>query len=514
MAISGTGEKLKVFISYSRRDSTEFADELVAGLELAGFAPFLDRHDIVAGEKWEERLGGLIAQADTVVFVTSPQAVKSERCAWEVEQALARTKRVLPVIFKPVPESEIPEELRSRQFVRFDGGAGFARPLVQLAEALRQDIDWIREHTRLSDLAARWEARGRPETLLLRGDDLAAAETWADKWRPDALRITEVVRDFIVSSKKAEAVFFENARAARGRTRRLRLLAAVLSTVVAIVLAGWWQQKWLQERAYVWRNVHVLTAAQEEALKPGVHFKECTDCPEMIVVPAGSFTMGSPAGQGYGYENEQPAHNVTIAAPFAVAKFELTFAEWDVCWAQGGCEKISDNGSGRGQQPVINVSWEQAKEYVKWLSRITGRTYRLLSEAEYEYAARAGSTTAYPWGDDIELNGTAMAKYYVHHDPYEPMPVGSFPPNTFGLYVVSCSVRLIFPEYMVRPPSLSVFITPATSIQPLTPAKPSKLSLKTSEKSCARRLIRPSKSSVKMGLSEHADPHVHWYCYA
>src|ERR1700736_2930138 len=103
MVESATGEKLKVFISYSRRDSSDFADELVAGLDLAGFAPFLDRHDIAAGEDWEMRLGGLIQQADTVVFVISPAAMKSERCVWEIDKALARSKRLLPVIYKPVP---------------------------------------------------------------------------------------------------------------------------------------------------------------------------------------------------------------------------------------------------------------------------------------------------------------------------------------------------------------------------------------------------------------------------
>src|SRR5580704_9710411 len=138
MAEAGFAEKLKVFISYSRRDSSEFADELVAGLELAGFAPFLDRHDIAAGEKWEERLGGLIEQADTVVFVISPEAVKSERCAWEVRRTLEKSKRLLPIVFEPVPVADIPEQLGERQFVRFDGGAGFARPLAQLAEALRR----------------------------------------------------------------------------------------------------------------------------------------------------------------------------------------------------------------------------------------------------------------------------------------------------------------------------------------------------------------------------------------
>ena len=106
------GEKLKVFISYSRKDSAEFADELLAGLEYGGFAPFLDRHDIAAGEDWEARLGGLIAQSDTVVFVVSPEAVKSEQCTWEVDRTIELSKRLLPVIFKSVPDHDIPEKLR------------------------------------------------------------------------------------------------------------------------------------------------------------------------------------------------------------------------------------------------------------------------------------------------------------------------------------------------------------------------------------------------------------------
>ena len=122
--------KLKVFISYSRKDARAFADELVAGLELAGFAPFLDRHDIAAGEDWEARLGGLIQEADTVVFVVSPEAVKSERCRWEVDKTVELSKRLLPVIFRPVPDADIPAKLSRLQFIRFD--TGFARPLAQL----------------------------------------------------------------------------------------------------------------------------------------------------------------------------------------------------------------------------------------------------------------------------------------------------------------------------------------------------------------------------------------------
>jgi len=142
-----------------------FADELVSGLELVGFAPFLDRHDIAAGEDSEARLGGLIAQSDTVIFVVSPEAVKSERCVWEVDQTIELSKRLLPVIFKPVPEHEIPKELSRLQFVRFDIGRGITRPLAELAEALRQDLDWIREHTRLGELARRCrldERAGKP----------------------------------------------------------------------------------------------------------------------------------------------------------------------------------------------------------------------------------------------------------------------------------------------------------------------------------------------------------------
>src|SRR5215831_1377226 len=213
MADAGAGEKLKVFVSYSRRDSAAFADELMAGLEVAGFAPFLDRHDIAAGEDWEARLGGLIAQSDTVVFVVSPEAVKSERCVWEVDRTIELSKRLLPVIFKPVPEDDIPKKLSRLQFVRFDTGRGITRPLAELAEALRQDLDWIREHTRLGELARRWEGRVRPESLLLRGDDLDAAKAWMATRKVGATEITDAQRALISASEEAEAKRLGNERA-------------------------------------------------------------------------------------------------------------------------------------------------------------------------------------------------------------------------------------------------------------------------------------------------------------
>jgi hypothetical protein len=222
-------DKLKVFISYSRKDSAAFADELVLGLEDRGFEPFLDRHDIKPGEPWEARLGGLIEQSDTVVFVISPESVKSERCVWEVDKALGLSKRLLPVIYKSVPDSEIPVQLSKLQFVRFDTAPGMMRPLRELAEALRIDLDWIREHTRLSELAARWQSRSRSESLLLRGDDLDAAKAWAAKRKPDAPEITELQRAFLKAGEQADVVRAAESKAVRSRTRRARILVGALS---------------------------------------------------------------------------------------------------------------------------------------------------------------------------------------------------------------------------------------------------------------------------------------------
>jgi formylglycine-generating enzyme required for sulfatase activity/tetratricopeptide (TPR) repeat protein len=177
-----------------------------------------------------------------------------------------------------------------------------------------------------------------------------------------------------------------------------------------------------------------LAAAEERALKPKDSFKECVDCPEMVVVPAGTFIMGSPGKIGLDM-GEGPQRKVTIARRFAMGKFEVTITEWDACAAEGGCKyRANDQGWGRGKRPVINVSWvDITQEYLPWLSRKTGRTYRLPTEAEWEYAARAGTTTRYAFGDTIT---TRQAQFT--EDPKAKhsgtVEVGSFQPNKFGLH--------------------------------------------------------------------------------
>jgi formylglycine-generating enzyme required for sulfatase activity len=186
-----------------------------------------------------------------------------------------------------------------------------------------------------------------------------------------------------------------------------------------------------------------LSPMQEKGLKPTDTFKECANCPEMMVVPAGSFTMGSPTSEPGRSADEGPQHTVTIARPFAVGRFEVTFDEWDACAADGGCNgyKPSDEGWGRGRRPVINVSWDDAEAYVAWLSKKTGKSYRLLSGAEYEYATRAGTQTAYPWGNAVGTNNANCHACGSQWDAKQTAPVGSFAANGFGLYDMVGNVR-------------------------------------------------------------------------
>jgi formylglycine-generating enzyme required for sulfatase activity len=164
---------------------------------------------------------------------------------------------------------------------------------------------------------------------------------------------------------------------------------------------------------------------------PGTTFRDCSKCPEMVVVPAGKFMMG----QADGDEDEKPVHEVVIAKPFAVGKFEVTFDEYDACAADGGCVKFphpDDEGWGRGRHPVINIPWENIGGYLDWLSKKTGKHYRLLSEAEWEYAARAGTTTNYAFGDRI---GHDQANFsFGVQGKGRTVEVGSYPPNAWGLY--------------------------------------------------------------------------------
>ncbi|HTV28653.1 MAG TPA: SUMF1/EgtB/PvdO family nonheme iron enzyme [Xanthobacteraceae bacterium] len=307
-----------------------------------------------------------------------------------------------------------------------------------------------------------WAANNRGRAWLTHATDrLAAAGRLAE--RPDlAAHLEPADLAYLAACRKAEE------EAKRGR-RLLQAAIYVLLVGVIVGLIGWINQSYLKDqmnwyatmRPYAAANFrpYVLTAAAERSLKPPASFRECAaSCPEMIVIPSGNFVMGSPLTEQSRYEsvsrgagandvqnseasglsNEGPQHKVVIAKPFAVSKFDVTFADWDACVSVGGCSQRSDSGMGRDTKPLINVSWDDAQLYVAWLSKMTGRSYRLLTEAEWEYAARAGTTTAYYWGDEIgKGNANCIG---CGEENKQTSPVGSFPANPFGLYDMAGNV--------------------------------------------------------------------------
>jgi formylglycine-generating enzyme required for sulfatase activity len=283
-----------------------------------------------------------------------------------------------------------------------------------------------------------WAANNLSRTWLShQADRLAAAEHLLA--RPDlGANLDPTDRAYIAACRKAET------DTKRGR-RLLQGAIYVLLTGIIVGLIGWINQAAIREQVnwytamqpYMYGKVrpYVLSAAAERALKPGVIFKECVeDCPRMIVIPPGSVVMGSPPTEKGRSDNEGPQHPVNINYRFAVSETELTFADWDACVAVGGCPEVSDSGWGRGSQPVVNVTWQDAEQYAAWFSRMTGRSYRLLSEAEWEYAARAGTQTVYYWGDEVGVNNANCNGCGSEWDGKQPSPAKSFPANKFGLY--------------------------------------------------------------------------------
>jgi formylglycine-generating enzyme required for sulfatase activity len=205
----------------------------------------------------------------------------------------------------------------------------------------------------------------------------------------------------------------------------MRMLGFIARLAIAIALGG---------TLALPAHAEEKTRAETD-LVPGRVFRDCDECPEIVVVPAGSFTMGSPTSEPGSLDTEGPQHPVTIARPFAVGRYEVTFAEWDACVSAGGCSYAPHDGSigfgfgfGRGKRPVINVSWDDTKQYVSWInSKVGKQVYRLLTEAEWEYAARAATTTPYAFGPTLTRS---MAQFNANRTA----PVGSFPPNEFGLF--------------------------------------------------------------------------------
>jgi formylglycine-generating enzyme required for sulfatase activity len=366
---------------------------------------------------------------------TRRRALRSEFSdeEWRLVTELADHPNRLLVTATPEGREPYAEVAHEAIFRRWD----------KLKEWIAAEREFLAWKTGLEATRRAWTSKGSESDALLMGAALTQAKSWFGKRRED-LPVAD--REFIDQSVARESK-------ARARARRAQALIYVLFVGIIAGLVGWINQAYVKEqmnwywamRPYRLANFddYVLKREEERALKPKQAFRECAkDCPEMIVIPAGSFRMGSPATEKGRNDNEEQ-HEVVIPTRFAVSRFVVTFADWDACVSVGGCPqegRAGDRGWGRGTRPVIYVSWEDAQAYVAWLTRMTGKAYRLLSEAEWEYAARAGSRTAYFWGEEIGKNNANCSGCGSQWDRRQTSPVESFKPNDFGLHDMAGNV--------------------------------------------------------------------------
>lgn len=220
--------KTRVFISYARKDTLEFADQLAAALVACGFDPDLDREDIGGGEDWRARLTAMLIGADTVVFALSPGSLGSDICKWEVAEAERLSKRIIPIVAHPIGQIAPPGRLSALNYIHMTAdpmmpGSGFGSGLARLVAALNTDSEWLREHTRLGELASGWDAKGRPAHRLLTGADILDAKTWMARQPRGAPDPTELTRAFLVDSETAETARMSEER------KRLDEMAAAQS---------------------------------------------------------------------------------------------------------------------------------------------------------------------------------------------------------------------------------------------------------------------------------------------
>jgi len=307
--VSTDKEKLRVFISYSR-DDLDFADQLDDALNAYGFKCLIDRHGISGGEDWKRRLGNLITEADTVVFVLSPSSACSETCDWEVEEAARLNKRILPIVCRPLESVKPPLRLQKLDYSFFYkdpkiSGSGFGSGLAKLIAALNTDFDWLREHTRYLQRAMEWDAGGRPTDRLLSGNDILEAKAWAARRPKGAPEPTALHLEFFrASEEEAEARLSERrkqleavaaaqasketalhdreeavkqaadaqreAADALRRRARIRNIALVVVSILAVV-AGWlgWsaeQQRKLAEQQRITAEEQRTLAQQQQKI--------------------------------------------------------------------------------------------------------------------------------------------------------------------------------------------------------------------------------------------------------
>lgn len=396
----------RLFLSYHRRAKCDsaLAAYLREELAAADCDVFIDL-DMAVGTDWSQEIAGQIDACDCLIVLLSADTVESRMVMAEVRLAHHRRARDGRPVILPVR-------------VNYTGALGYE--LGAYLDPLHHEL---------------W--RGPADNARVRDRLLAAVRAAADvgkpNWPPPPERKSAVGRNVILGIGVVAAIAGAYALSQPWPEPSPETIKAGPEPTTPPAIP--------HQASYTARQTFTDT------LKDG---RPCPFCPEMVVVPSGSFTMGSPLSEQGRDDDEGPQRPVTFAEPFAIARHEVTFAQWDTCVAGDGCSGYQPvDRWGRGQQPVISVSWKDAQSFVKWLSQQTGESYRLPTEAEWEYAARAGTETPFWTGATIS---TAQANYDGDHTYGTGVTEGSdrggtvaaddpgFPENPYGLFHVHGNV--------------------------------------------------------------------------
>jgi hypothetical protein len=378
------------FFSYSREDD-EASDGSLSALRVAiqrelsnqlgrsrtTFRLWQDQEAIAPGRLWESDIKAAVEQAVFFIPIVTPRAVNSHYCKVEFEaflareNALGRTDLVFPLLYIRVPALESEAEWRKD-------------PLLSIIGS-RQYVDWRR--FRQADV----------RTPSVR----EAIERFCEK-------IVEALREPWVSpEERRKQQEVDPQQRPEEEKRRAEAAPLTEEEKPPAEAAGRVEQE----------TRRVSTARKADADLPDLAvFRDAPFAPELVVLPVGEFMMGSTEEEEEGFKWERPRHRVTIGQRFAIGRYPTTFAEYDRFCDATQREKPGDRAWGRGRRPVISVSWQDAQAYIAWLSQETGLTYRLPSEAEWEYACRAGTTSRYSFGDAI----TPRNANYAHSGPTGP----------------------------------------------------------------------------------------------
>lgn len=400
------------FISHSSLDKAA-AQAACAALEAAGIDCWIAPRDITPGTDWSAAIVHALDHCRVFVLIFSKNANKSPQIRREIQRAAGRGVSIVPVRIENIEPTE-----GIAYFMEAVHWLDACSP--PLAQHLPHLVDAVQAN--MSATPAPLARPAIPVEELGSEDAPLSASSDAPGIGPGAAGMPGMLRDEApVAAKSAVG-------------RWIAILGSAAALIVLVIGAAIW---------------FMATPAVVPHVPAGgiVSITDCGECPELVVIPTGSFTMGSPESEPQRNSDEGPQRQITISKAFAVGRYTVTFDQWDLCVAEKACNGPPDDaGWGRGRQPVINVSWDDAHGFTEWLSKKTGKAYRLLTEAEREYVARAGTTTPFWWGSRIttkqaNFNGTFTytgEEKGIQRD--RTLPVDAFDANPWGLYQVAGNI--------------------------------------------------------------------------